>query len=62
MYRNGDLRLVGGNHNWEGRVEVYWNRVWGAISDSQWSTNDANVVCRQLKHSEKSSEQFFQDK
>ena len=45
--------------NWEGRVEVYWNRVWGAISDPQWSIADANVVCTQLKHSEKSSEEFF---
>jgi hypothetical protein len=51
-YRNGDLRLVGGPHNWEGRVEVYWNRTWGAISDNQWSTSDANVVCKQLKHSD----------
>ncbi|CAI7997790.1 Neurotrypsin, partial [Geodia barretti] len=50
-YRNGDLRLVGGPHNWEGRVEV-WNRTWGAVSDSQWSTPDANVVCKQLKHSD----------
>jgi hypothetical protein len=51
-YRNGDIRLVGGPHNWEGRVEVYWNRTWGAISDNQWSTSDANVVCKQLKHSD----------
>ena len=53
-YRDGDLRLVGGPHNWEGRVEVFWNGTWGAISDSQWSTTDANVVCKQLKHSPES--------
>ena len=50
-YRNGDLRLVGGPHNWEGRVEVYWNGTWGTISDLQWSTADAEVVCKQLKYS-----------
>ena len=50
-YRDGDLRLVGGPHNWEGRVEVYWNGTWGAISDPQWSIADANVVCNQLKYS-----------
>ena len=62
LYRDGDLRLVGGPHNWEGRVEVYWNRTWGAINDSQWSTNEANVVCKQLKHSQESGEQFLMKK
>ena len=53
-YRDGDLRLVGGANNWEGRVEIFWNGDWGAISDSLWSTADANVVCRQLLHSPES--------
>ena len=35
-YREGDIRLVGGPHNWEGRVEIFWNGIWEAISDSQW--------------------------
>ena len=42
---------MGGANNWEGRVEIFWNGDWGAISDSLWSTADANVVCRQLLHS-----------
>ena len=50
-YREGDLRLVGGPHNWEGRVEIYWNGTWGSISDSSWSSTDAKVVCSQLQHS-----------
>ena len=45
---------MGGPRNWEGRVEVFWTGTWGAISDSQWSTTDANVVCKQLKHSPES--------
>ena len=49
-YRQGDLRLVGGAHNWEGRVEIFWNRTWGTISDNRWTDNDARVVCRQLQH------------
>ena len=47
----GDIRLVGGSYNWEGRVEIYWSGTWGAISDSSWTAADANVVCRQLQHS-----------
>ena len=50
-YRKGDIRLVGGSYNWEGRVEIYWTGTWGTISDTSWSNSDAEVVCRQLGHS-----------
>ena len=50
-YREGDIRLVGGAHNWEGRVEIFWSDKWGTISDSSWTDDDARVVCRQLQHS-----------
>ena len=33
-YREGDVRLVGGAYNWEGRVEIFWSGSWGTISDS----------------------------
>ena len=45
---NGDLRLMGGSTRYEGRVELCWNETWGTICDGFWSTNDANVACRQL--------------
>ena len=50
-YREGDVRLVGGAFNWEGRVEIFLSGSWGTISDSPWTNNDANVICRQLQHS-----------
>ena len=50
-YREGDIHLVGGSYNWEGRVEIYWTGTWGTISDTSWSNSDAEVVCRQLGHS-----------
>ena len=49
-YREGDIRLVGGSYNWEGRVEMYWSGSWGTISDSSWTADDASVVCKQLQH------------
>lgn len=50
---DGDVRLVGGKTEYEGRVEVCINRAWGTICSRYywyWDTADSNVVCRQLGH------------
>ena len=49
---NGDVRLTGGRHYREGRVEVCRNQQWGRVCDDQWDTNDSAIVCRQLGLSE----------
>ena len=45
---DGDLRLVGGRHPAEGRLEFCYGGVWGTVCRDQWNQADANVACRQL--------------
>ena len=45
---DGEVHLVGGNGDYEGTVEICFNNLWGLISESGWSTTDAEVICRQL--------------
>ena len=49
---DGDIRLSGGNTQYEGKVEVCINRVWGGICSPGWGSFDSRVVCRQLGHLE----------
>ena len=44
----GEIRLTNGTTEYEGRVEVCINGVWGTVCDSGWYTTEAYAVCHQL--------------
>ena len=48
---NGDVRLVGGSDDYEGNVQVCSSGKWGYVCDTNWDSNDATVVCKQLGYS-----------
>ncbi len=51
----GDVRLVDGSNQYQGRVEVCINDQWGTVCDDSWGTTDATLVCKQLGYAYTSS-------
>lgn len=45
---NGDIRLIGGGDDTEGRVEICYNATWGTVCDNMCVATNADVICRQL--------------
>ena len=43
---DGEVRLVGGKYDNEGRVEICKNQQWTTICDDNWDNLDAAVACR----------------
>ena len=42
------MRLVGGSHSSEGRLEVHHDGRWGTVCDDEFGGDDATSICRIL--------------
>ena len=53
----GNIRLVGGETDMEGRVEVCDSyRRWGTVCNRQWTSSHTKVVCRNLGYDDTEGE------
>lgn len=48
---DGEVRLIGGQDDLQGTIQICIAGVWGSVCDDLWGTVDANVICNQLGHS-----------
>ena len=53
----GEMRIVGGQDEYEGRVEICIGGEWGTVCNENWDISDARVACRQLGYTD--TGQFF---
>ena len=45
---DGDIRLIGGQSELEGTLEVCLNGTWGSVCDDYWGYEETGIVCHQL--------------
>lgn len=43
-----NVRLSGGSHTMEGRVEIMKDGTWSTLCDDGWVDNEATIICKML--------------
>lgn len=43
-----NVRLSGGSHTMEGRVEIKIDGTWSSLCDEEWNDNEATIICKML--------------
>ena len=55
MCMDGEVQLVGGDSEREGRVEMCYNGQWGTVcTNNGWDEMAANIVCSQFGYNKSS--------
>ena len=45
---DGQIRLMEGEGEWEGRLEICYNERWGTVGGDKWTQTNSDVVCKAL--------------
>ncbi|XP_076082552.1 scavenger receptor cysteine-rich domain superfamily protein-like [Mytilus galloprovincialis] len=48
LCRATNVRLSGGSHTMEGRVEIKIDGTWSSLCDEEWNDNEATIICKML--------------
>ena len=56
---DGDIQLIGGRGDFEGRVEICSGETWGTVCDDGFTRREAGVVCRQLGYNFTGADRFL---
>ncbi len=57
----GEIRLVNGSIDSEGRVEACVDGTWGTVEADHWTTTSAKIACGQLGYSRKCKQPLCSD-
>ena len=49
---DGEVRLIEGEFEWEGSLEVCFGQRWGTVGSDGWTQTNSQIVCNDLGYTE----------